>query len=225
MKTPIVELRDVKKIYQLDSVNVNALDGIFLRINEGDFSAIMGPSGSGKSTLMHIIGLLDKPSSGEVLIEGKNTANLSENELAKLRNQKIGFVFQSYNLLPKTTSIANVELTLIYSGVGKKERSNKAKDMLIKVGLENRLYHYPSQLSGGQQQRVAIARALINNPVLIIADEPTGNLDSKSGEEIINLLKDLNSKGHTIIIVTHDPEIAQKAKKIIRIKDGKIVNN
>lgn len=224
MNTPIVELRNVSKIYKLDLVEVIALDNVNLSVKEGDFSAIMGPSGSGKSTLMHVIGLLDRPSLGEVLIEGKNVAKLTENELAKLRNQKIGFIFQSYNLLPKTTSIANVELTLIYSGVGNKVRKQKAIEMLKKVGLENRLKHFPSQLSGGQQQRVAIARALVNDPLLIIADEPTGNLDSKSGEEIITFLKELNNKGHTIIMVTHDENVAQKAKNIIRIKDGKIIN-
>jgi len=223
IKTPIVELHNVSKIYKLEGIEVRAIDGINLTINQGDFSAIMGPSGSGKSTLMHIIGLLDKPTSGEVLIEGKNVEKLSENELAKLRNQKIGFIFQSFNLLPKTSSIANVELTLIYSGVKKTDRRQKAKEMLEKVGLNNRLNHFPSQLSGGQQQRVAIARALINDPLLIIADEPTGNLDSKSGEEIINLLKELNRKGHTIIMVTHDQDISQKAKNLIKLKDGKII--
>lgn len=223
MSSPIIELKNIQKIYKLDGLTVSALDQINLTIKSGDFVAIMGPSGSGKSTLMHIVGLLDKPTTGEVILEGKNVARLSENQLAKIRNQKIGFVFQNYNLLPRTSALANVELTLVYSNIKVKERLKIAREVLVKVGLENRLNHFPSQLSGGQQQRVAIARALVNNPVLIIADEPTGNLDTKSGLEIINLLKDLNSKGHTIIMVTHDPDVASQAKNIIKIRDGNII--
>lgn len=223
MKKPILELSHVSKIYRLDGVEVKALDDVSLNIYPSDFSAIMGPSGSGKSTLMHVIGLLDKPTTGKVTIEGKNIEKLSESALAKLRNEKIGFVFQTFNLLPKTTSLANVSLTLIYSGVNYHERNKRAREMLEKVGLGDRLHHFPSQLSGGQQQRVAIARALINNPLIVIADEPTGNLDSKSGQEIISLLTELNNKEHTIIMVTHDQEIAKAAKKIIHIKDGKII--
>lgn len=221
---PIIELSHVSKIYHLDGVEVKAVDDVSLKIEKGDFTAIMGPSGSGKSTIMHLLGLLDKPTFGEVKIEGKNVEKLNENELAVIRNQKIGFIFQSFNLLPKTSSLNNVELTLVYSKINTQNRTKLAKEMLIKVGLENRLHHFPSQLSGGQQQRVAIARALINNPLLIIADEPTGNLDSKSSQEIISLLKDLNAKDHTIIMVTHEPDVAKEAKKIVRIKDGKIVN-
>lgn len=226
MTTPkvLIQLFNVNKIYRMDGIEIKALDDVSLSIKEKDFLAIVGPSGSGKSTLMHILGLLDKPTSGKILIEEKNIVTFSESQLAKLRNQKLGFVFQSYNLLPRTTSLANVELTLVYSGVGKKEREKRSKEMLEKLGLGDRLYHFPSQLSGGQQQRVAIARALINNPLLVIADEPTGNLDTKSGKEIIELLKKLNESGHTIIIVTHDSDNAKAANKIIKLRDGKIIN-
>lgn len=224
MADPIIELRNVSKIYRLENMEVKAVDDVTLNIMEGEFVAIMGPSGSGKSTLMHLIGLLDKPTRGKVFIEGEDTEKLSENDLAKLRNKKIGFVFQAFNLLPKTGSLSNVELTLIYSGVNARERNVKAKAMLEKVGLGNRLYNTPAQLSGGQQQRVAVARALINNPLLIIADEPTGNLDTKSGHEILELLINLNNQGHTIVIVTHDPEIAGRAKRTIKILDGKIIS-
>lgn len=226
MTTPkvLIQLFNVNKIYQMDGIEIRALDDVNLSIKDKDFLAIVGPSGSGKSTLMHILGLLDKPTSGKVLVEGKDIVSFSENQLAKLRNQKLGFVFQFFNLLPRTTSLANVELTLVYSGVGKKEREKRSREMLEKLGLKDRLYHFPSQLSGGQQQRVAIARALINNPLLVIADEPTGNLDTKSGEEIIELLKKLNESGHTIIIVTHDLDMAKAAKKIIKLRDGKIIN-
>lgn len=223
MPDSIIKLKNVNKIYNLDGLSVKALDNINLSIEKGDFIAIMGPSGSGKSTLMHLLGLLDKPTTGEVFLQNQNINNLSENVLAKIRNQKIGFVFQNYNLLPKTSALENVELTLLYSKISSRLRRQKALDILNKVGLNERINHFPSQLSGGQQQRVAIARALINNPLLLIADEPTGNLDSKSGEEIIQLLLDLNNNGSTIIMVTHDPEIASHAKKIIKIRDGKII--
>lgn len=223
MKTPIIELSHVSKIYKLDGITVNALDDINLTIFSGDFAVVMGPSGSGKSTFMHLVGLLDKPTLGKITLDGKEVAKLSENELAKIRNKKIGFVFQNYNLLSRTPALANVELTLVYSGINQAERKKIAKEMLVKVGLQDRISHLPSQLSGGQQQRVAIARALVNDPLLIIADEPTGNLDTKSGAEIIALLKDLNNKGHTILMVTHDPDIASQAKTIVRIKDGKII--
>lgn len=206
-----------------DEVIVDALKDVNVEIKKGEFVAIVGPSGSGKSTLMHIIGILDKPTEGQVVLEGKDIAKLTEDELAVLRNKHIGFVFQSFNLLAKTTSVDNVELPLVYSGVKKSERDKRAVEALTKVGLGERLYHTPAQLSGGQQQRVAIARALIGNPSLILADEPTGNLDSKSGREIMDLLKSLNKNGNTIVLVTHDMDIAKNAKRQIIIKDGQIV--
>ena len=202
-----------------------ALKNVSLNINKGEFVAIIGPSGSGKSTLMHVIGLLDKPTSGEVFLEGSEVHNLSEVAQAELRNKHIGFIFQIFNLLPRTSALENTEMPLIYSGVARKEREEKAIEALKVVGLGEKLYNKPSQLSGGQQQRVAIARALINNPSLILADEPTGNLDSKSGEEILSLLTDLNKKGNTIVVVTHDLDIARRARRIITIKDGKILSD
>lgn len=216
----LISLTNVSKIYKLGEVNVEALKKISLQIKKGEFVAIMGPSGSGKSTLMHLIGILDKPTDGKVILEGKDIGKLNEEELAVLRNKHIGFVFQSFNLLPKTKAIDNVALPLIYSGVAKEKRIKLAKDALFQVGLAERINHTPSQLSGGQQQRVAIARALVTNPSLILADEPTGNLDSKSGKEIIDLLKELNKKGNTIVLVTHDAEVAKNAKRIIKMKDG-----
>lgn len=202
-----------------------ALKNISLKINKGEFVAIIGPSGSGKSTLMHVIGLLDKPTSGEVYLEGEEVHNLSEIKQAELRNKHIGFIFQVFNLLPRTSALENVEMPLIYSGISKKEREERAIEALGVVGLKEKLQNKPSQLSGGQQQRVAIARALINNPSLILADEPTGNLDSKSGEEILSLLNKLNSQGNTIVVVTHDLDIARRAKRIITIKDGRIISD
>ena len=202
-----------------------ALKNVSLNINKGEFVAIIGPSGSGKSTLMHVIGLLDKPTSGEVFLEGSEVHNLSEVAQAELRNRHIGFIFQIFNLLPRTSALENTEMPLIYSGVARKEREEKAIEALKVVGLGEKLYNKPSQLSGGQQQRVAIARALINNPSLILADEPTGNLDSKSGEEILSLLTDLNKKGNTIVVVTHDLDIARRAQRIITIRDGEILSD
>lgn len=221
----LISLKNVTKSYKLgdEEVIVDALKGINIEINKGEFVAIVGPSGSGKSTLMHIIGILDKPTSGKVSLEGKDIAKLDEDQLAILRNKHIGFVFQAFNLLPKTTAVDNVELPLIYSGVKKAIRQTLAISSLEKVGLGERLYHTPSQLSGGQQQRVAIARALVSSPSLILADEPTGNLDSKSGREIMDLLKNLNSQGNTIVLVTHDMDIAKNAKRQIVIKDGQVV--
>lgn len=204
---------------------MHALKGVSATINQGDFVAIIGPSGSGKSTLMHLIGALDTPSEGEIIIDNEKVAELKETQLAKIRNKKIGFVFQQFNLLNKTSSIQNVEIPLIYSGVDKEEqRIKKAKAMLVKVGLADRLYNTPNQLSGGQQQRVAIARALVNDPAIILADEPTGNLDTKTGKDIMKLFHDLHKEGKTIIIVTHDPEIAKQCPKQIRIVDGEIIN-
>jgi putative ABC transport system ATP-binding protein len=222
--TPLISLSKVTKTYKLgDDVEVSALRGINLTIKNGEFVAIIGPSGSGKSTLMHIIGILDQPTSGVVALEGKDVEKLREEKLAELRNKHIGFVFQAFNLLPKTSALENVELPLIYSNTSASERKSRAIEALRIVGLSERMNHTPAQLSGGQQQRVAIARALVTKPSLILADEPTGNLDSKAGDEIITLLKDLNKKGNTIVLVTHEREIAERAKRIIEVKDGLII--
>lgn len=223
-KTPILELRNVVKTYTLGGVKFNALDGVCCKIFEGEFVAITGASGSGKSTLMHIIGLLDIPTSGEILLDGKKIANFSENQLAQIRNQTLGFVFQQFNLLPKTPAIENVTLPLLYSDIPNPLHYKIGLEMLHKVELSDKIQNTPAQLSGGQQQRVAIARALVNNPKIILADEPTGNLDSKSGREIMDLFKYLNKKeGRTIVFVTHDLSLAKQAQRIIIIKDGKIV--
>jgi putative ABC transport system ATP-binding protein len=219
----ILELKNVVKTYISGNSQFNALDGVSLKIMEGEFVSITGPSGSGKSTLMHIIGLLDNPTSGEVLLENKDISQLKENQLAQIRNVTLGFVFQQFNLLARTPSLENVLLPLLYSDVPKKERNQKGLEMLTKVALEAKAANTPAQLSGGQQQRVAIARALVNNPKIILADEPTGNLDSKSGKEIIELFHYLNKEeGRTIVLVTHDIELAKQANRIIIIKDGKI---
>jgi putative ABC transport system ATP-binding protein len=223
--TSVIKLENVSKVYEMGEDKLYALNNISLEIKKGEFVAIVGPSGSGKSTLMHIIGLLDKPSSGEVYLEERRVHHLSEISQAELRNKHIGFVFQVFNLLPRTSALENVEMPLIYSGINRREREERAIKALKLVGLGEKLDNTPSQLSGGQQQKVAIARALINNPSLILADEPTGNLDSRSGEEILSLLVNLNKKGNTILVVTHDADIARKAKRIITIKDGEIVGN
>jgi len=225
MTDVLLEIKNASKIYQLEGVTVNALLDISLTIKKGEFVSIMGPSGSGKSTLMHLIGALDTPTKGEVFIEGKNIANLNETELALIRNQKIGFVFQQFNLLSKTSALHNVEIPLLYAGIeGEEARQKQAREMLVKVGLGERLKNHPNQLSGGQQQRVAIARALVNKPTILLADEPTGNLDSKTGKEIMALFKELHCEGNTIIIVTHELEVAKQAKRIIFIKDGQLVD-
>lgn len=223
MKSSLLEISHITKDYKMDGVEFRALDDVSLTIREGDFVAIMGPSGSGKSTLMHIIGFLDQPTSGTVKLSGKTIAKTKEKELAKIRNENIGFVFQQFNLLRKTSALANVELPLIYAGVPTNERKQRAKEELETVGLGEKLKNFPSQLSGGQQQRVAIARALVTNPDIILADEPTGNLDSKSGKEIMAILTGLNKKGKTVILVTHEVDIAEYAKRVVRIADGKIV--
>jgi len=222
---PVVFLDKVSKIYRLDGVSVEAIKNVTLTIYAGEFSSIIGPSGSGKSTLMHLMGLLDKPTSGSVFIDGKRVNDLSENDLAELRNQKIGFVFQSFNLLPRTSALLNVMLPLQYSKTKVGQREELARSLLEKVGLANRMENLSSQLSGGEQQRVAIARALVCNPSLILADEPTGNLDSKSGAQILKILSELNKEGKTVLIVTHDQKIAGYAKRIISLKDGQIISD
>ena len=215
----VIKIEGVTKLYG----RTRALEGVTLQVDRGEFIAVTGPSGSGKSTLMHIMGLLDVPTKGQVWFEDKETSKLNESQLARLRNQKIGFVFQQFNLLARTTALDNVQLPLIYAGVKSQERETKAKAMLTKVGLESKLGHTPAQLSGGQQQRVAIARALINEPAVVLADEPTGNLDSKSGQEIMEIFKQLNREGKTIIVVTHEANIAAYAKRVITVRDGKVV--
>lgn len=220
--SPVLELQEVVKTYTSGESKFNALDGVNLSIFPGEFISITGPSGSGKSTLMHLIGLLDNPSSGKILLEGKDISRLSENELAKIRNVTLGFVFQQFNLLPKTSSLENVTLPLLYSDLPKSEHQGQALEMLNKVGLSDKIKNTPAQLSGGQQQRVAIARALVNSPKIILADEPTGNLDSKSGDEVIALIHQLHREGHTIVLVTHDMDLARQAERIIFIKDGQI---
>ncbi len=219
----LIFIENISKVYKMDGVETVALNGVSLTINKGDFKAIMGPSGSGKSTMMHIIGCLDRPTSGKVLWEGKDVSQLSDDELALIRNQKVGFVFQSFYLLPRYTALQNVELPLIYRGLPPRERREKAKMLLEKVGLGDRIDYRPTQLSGGQQQRVAIARALAVEPVILLADEPTGNLDSKSSHEIMDLISELHSQGLTIVLVTHEHDIASYAREIVRMSDGKII--
>ncbi|MCX7879688.1 MAG: ABC transporter ATP-binding protein [Ignavibacteria bacterium] len=219
---PLIRLINISRVYQVGEEQVFALKNISLNIYPNEFVAIMGPSGSGKSTLMNIIGCLDTPTSGEYYLKGENVSDMDDNELAEIRNKEIGFVFQMYNLLPRANALKNVELPLVYAGVSKAQRIAKARQALIDVGLEDRMTHKPNELSGGQRQRVAIARALVNQPSIILADEPTGNLDSKSGAEILNLFHHLWEKGNTIVLVTHEKEIAQKAQRIIRLRDGLI---
>jgi putative ABC transport system ATP-binding protein len=223
--SPLLELSDVTKKYHLGDVDVPVLHGVSLRVDYGDSVAIMGSSGSGKSTLMNILGCLDKPTTGSYHIAGRDVSRLSRGELAEVRNQTIGFVFQNFNLLSRTSALENVELPLIYSGVGTKERERRARESLEKVGLAARLDHHPSQLSGGQQQRVAIARALVTRPKLILADEPTGNLDSKTSVEIMALFQSLGESGITVVLVTHEPDIAEYAKRVIVLKDGLVTDD
>jgi putative ABC transport system ATP-binding protein len=218
----MINLQNVKKIYRMGAVDVAALKGLSLRIERSEYLAILGPSGSGKSTLMHIIGCLDTPTEGQYELLGENVGQLSRNRLAEIRNLRVGFVFQSFHLLPHATALENVELPMIYRKVGTRERRKKAGELLERVGLGERLHHRPTELSGGERQRVAIARALANDPAIILADEPTGNLDSAAGSEIIRALDDLWRQGRTVIIVTHDQEIAQRAERIVRLKDGSI---
>ena len=221
----LIALDNIFKIYNVGGEEVRALDGINLKIKENEYLAIMGPSGSGKSTLMNMIGCLDTPSSGVYQFEGEMVQDMDDDQLASIRNRKIGFVFQTFNLLPKATAQHNVEIPLIYGNVRKAERVKLASEALDNVGLSDRIHHRPNELSGGQRQRVAIARALVNSPSIILADEPTGNLDSKSGHEIMGILNQLHQKGNTVILVTHEDQIAQHAHRIIRLFDGKITED
>jgi len=218
----IIKATNLFKIYNLGIEEVYALNNVSLSVKKGEFVAIMGASGSGKSTLMHILGCLDRPTTGTILLDGVDTSLMKKDELAEIRNKKIGFIFQMFNLLARVSALANAELPLLYNGTAKEERHKKALVALEKVGLAERINHHPSEMSGGQQQRVAIARALITNPPIIMADEPTGNLDSKSGKEIMDILKALNKAGHTIVMVTHDRTVADNAERIIIMKDGVI---
>ncbi len=221
----MIHLSHIKKIYLIGSAQTVALNDISFDVKEKEFVAIMGPSGSGKSTLMHIMGGLDTPTSGAYILDGEDISKLSDNELADIRNKKIGFVFQAFNLLPRRTALKNVMLPMVYAGIPKKERGAKGKKYLKMVGLGDRLYFTSNELSGGQMQRVAIARALTMNPAIILADEPTGNLASTQGEEIMKIFRELNNKGHTIVMITHEPDIAANAKRIIALKDGKIISD
>jgi putative ABC transport system ATP-binding protein len=218
----LLELRNVSKIYHTGGEEIRALDDVTLGLNQGDFISIIGPSGSGKSTLMHILGCLDLPTLGQVVLDGIDISKASQRELARVRNRTIGFVFQSFNLLPKLNVLQNVELPMVYAGVGGRARRERATAALAMVNLENRMKNRPSQLSGGQQQRVAIARALVNNPKIILADEPTGNLDTHTGELILNLFRELSAQGRTVILVTHNPEIAAVTPRRIEIRNGKV---
>lgn len=217
-----IVLSNVTKVYELGGETVNALAGLTLTISPGEFTAIMGPSGSGKSTLMNILGCLDRPTKGSYQLDHQEVATLNDDELAMTRNQKIGFVFQSFNLLPRMSTLENVALPMVYAGVKNKERMARAQEVLTMVGLEGRMNHRPNELSGGQRQRVAIARSLVNDPTIIMADEPTGNLDTKSGNEVMDIFSQLNSEGRTIILVTHEPDIAEYAGRIVCVRDGVI---
>jgi len=223
---PLIVLREITKVYRMGSVEVHALRGISLDIHRGEFTSIMGPSGSGKSTLMNIIGCLDLPTSGTYRLDGVDIQDLDDNQLAEIRNRRIGFVFQNFNLLPRTTALENVMLPLVYAGVPRQERKRRAMEALEAVGLGDRMGHRPNELSGGQQQRVAIARALVTQPAIILADEPTGNLDSKSGAEIVELFQRLNEEqGITVVFVTHDPDVAACSRRIVRLHDGQVVSD
>ncbi len=220
----LIDIKDVYKIYQMGSTQINALDGLNCKIEKGEYVALMGPSGSGKSTLMNVIGCLDSPTSGEYLLNDKNVSGMSDDELAAVRNIEIGFVFQSFNLLPRTSALENVALPLVYAGVPKSKRLERAQNALEKVRLGDRGDHKPNELSGGQRQRVAIARALVNNPSIVLADEPTGNLDTKSSLEIMAIFQEIHNDGNTVVMVTHEEDIAAYAKRTIRMRDGKLEN-
>lgn len=218
----VIQIKDLKRVYQMGNTEVRALDGVTFDIHRNEYIAIMGPSGSGKSTMMNLIGCLDTPSEGEYILNGHRVSEMDDKELADIRNREIGFVFQTFNLLARTDCLANVELPLIYAGMAGADRKARAIDVLTKVGLGDRLDHKPNELSGGQRQRVAIARALVNDPSILLADEPTGNLDTKTGEEIMELFEELYKAGNTIILVTHENDIANHARRIVRLRDGKV---
>jgi putative ABC transport system ATP-binding protein len=225
MENPLINIKDIGRKYVIGAEVIHALKSVTLDIHKGEFVALMGPSGSGKSTLMNILGCLDTPTKGDYILNGINVSHMTDNALAEVRNKEIGFVFQTFNLLPRSTSLDNVALPLIYAGANKAEREQRARQALENVGLGNRVTHKPNELSGGQRQRVAVARALINNPSIILADEPTGNLDTKTSIEIMGLLEEIHSKGNTIILVTHEEDIAQHAHRIVRMRDGLIEND
>jgi putative ABC transport system ATP-binding protein len=225
MKTPIIDIKGITRDFQLGSETVNVLKGIDLVINKGEYVALMGPSGSGKSTLMNILGCLDTPTSGSYILNGKQVSEMHDDELAEIRNKEIGFVFQTFNLMPRTTALDNVALPMVYAGFSKDDRNKRATEVLTQVGLADRMDHKPNQLSGGQRQRVAVGRALVNKPSIILADEPTGNLDSKTSVEIMKLFGEIHSNGNTVILVTHEEDIAAHAHRIIRLRDGIIEND
>ena len=218
----LIDIREVTKVYEMGNERVHALAGVTLGVERGEYVAIMGPSGSGKSTLMNLIGCLDTPTAGSYVLNGREVARMTDDELAQIRNQEIGFVFQTFNLLPRTSALPQVELPLVYSGTSRRDRRERAVRSLEAVGLADRMGHHPSEMSGGQRQRVAIARALINDPSILLADEPTGNLDSQTGSEIMTLFDDLNRRGNTIVLVTHEEDIAAHARRIVRLLDGRI---
>ena len=220
MANPLIDIKQLKRDFQLGNETINVLKGIDLQINKGEYVALMGPSGSGKSTLMNLLGCLDTPTSGTYILNGNDVSKMHDDDLAEIRNKEIGFVFQTFNLLPRTTALDNVALPMIYAGYSKSERNERATEVLTQVNLADRMDHQPNQLSGGQRQRVAIARALVNKPSIILADEPTGNLDSKTSIEIMNLFNDIHKNGNTVIVVTHEEDIAKYAHRIIRLRDG-----
>jgi putative ABC transport system ATP-binding protein len=225
-RRPVIEVQDVQRVYRLgEDVEVRALAGVSLRIAPGEFVAIMGSSGSGKSTLMHILGCLDAPTAGRYLLDGVDVRDIAEDDLADLRNRKIGFVFQSFNLVARTTAVANVELPLAYAGLGRRERRARATAALAAVGMEDRLHHLPSELSGGQQQRAAVARAIVTDPAIVLADEPTGNLDSRSTEEILGVFARLNADGRTVVLITHESDVAARARRVVRLGDGRVLSD
>jgi putative ABC transport system ATP-binding protein len=225
-RRPVIEVDEVERVYRLgEDVEVRALAGVSLRIARGEFVAIMGSSGSGKSTLMHILGCLDAPTAGRYLLDGVDVRDIPEDDLADLRNRKIGFVFQSFNLVARTTALANVELPLAYAGLGRRERRSRAVAALAAVGLQDRLHHLPSELSGGQQQRAAVARAIVTDPAIVLADEPTGNLDSHSTEEILGVFSRLNAEGRTVVLITHESDVAARARRVVRLSDGRVVSD